>query len=233
VALALEDGADAGATVRSSIGPVRRALVSSAEPARQLGALAAVAGLAQKAPAGVVAAVAAALGADVVDVLWSYGTGTGSSDRGMEAGRPSRQQAACADAVRFLLVGLQHLVATNAVDDDEGGDGTDPAVPYLQVVLECLLGVLRSNGLPNHPAPGGGGDAAVGRLCAQAAVSAARVAPGPFKSCLARMAPPDRALVEFSVRGEMGGYADPATGGGGGAPREPAKKTLNVASFKR
>jgi hypothetical protein len=45
------------------------------------------------------------------------------------------------------------------------------------------------------------------------------------------MAPPDRALVEFSVRGEMGGYADPATGGG--APREPAKKTLNVASFKR
>jgi hypothetical protein len=251
------DGSGRGTSaVLASSEPVRRALVLFSEPDRQLDALAAVVGLAQKArEAGVVVALVSTLGTDVVSVLWSYGVETGQALRDGNAKeeadrRHRRKQTACSDSIRFLLIGFQYLrpATTPKMEGEEDGSSETSdamvAVPYLQVLLECLLGVLRSNGLPNHPvsAPDDedGPSVLVGRLCAQAAVSLARVAPGSFKSCLAQMGDADRMLVELAVRGEMSGYASGVGGGSFGssltasaAPREPIKKPLNAASFKR
>jgi hypothetical protein len=213
---------DTGAALSSSIEPVRHALSSFDDAVRQLEALSTVVGLISKVAGNIVASLVSSIGADVTEILLTYGTIATQDSRIV-----SHRTVACADSIKFLLVGYQYLIRSGA------GDGEGSTAPFLQVLFECLLGVLRTNGLPNHPSTVGGvvvGDVSLGRMSAQAIVTAARTTPGAFKSCLAQMEDVDRALIEFAVRGAMSGYASSGTAIAG---QEPAKKTLNAAIFKR
>jgi len=95
---------------------------------------------------------------------------------------------------------------------------------FLSLFFDVLLVLLRFNGLPNHPAPSGKGDQAIGRMCAQTVLHIARTSSEPFKSHMASVLEQDRTLLEFAVRAEMTGYAM-----GTGQPAE--KKKLSLKGF--
>jgi hypothetical protein len=120
--------------------------------------------------------------------------------------------------MKIAMVAYQQLQSDAAEDDIVTG--------FLIVLFESFVAVLRFNGLPNHPPPQSQSDPALGKMCAQATLHAARTHPTPFKTCMASMAEHDRAVLEFAVRGEMSGYATSA------APA-PVKKKISLAGFKK
>lgn len=89
----------------------------------------------------------------------------------------------CTEATK-VLISCYHQVSTHSADED--------TTAFLMVLFEALLGVLRYNGLPNHPSPEETGDPTLGRLAAQTILHVARTTPVPFKSCVAAMADHDR-----------------------------------------
>jgi hypothetical protein len=193
--------------------PVRQSLVNAQDPQRQLETLATLFDTMHKASPKLVGCILANVGADIMSILLTYGTSAAATEVQVH------RKTACADSLKLLLLGYQQMTSTIPSSDDD-------IVLYLLVLFECLLAVLRFNGLPNHPTLQG--DVSLGRMSAQAILTVARTTPAAFKSTLAQLSNDhDRALVEFAVRGEMSGYATAST------MQEPVRKKLNVASFKR
>jgi hypothetical protein len=121
--------------------------------------------------------------------------------------------------MKVVMSAYQNLVAT-------GVDDTQMAA-FLSVIFEVWTAVIQFNGLPNQPAPNAGADANLGRLSAQAIVHVARTSPVAFKTSVAEgLSDHGRALLEFSVRAEMSGYAAAPT-------QAPAKKKLSLQGFKK
>ena len=176
----------------------------------QVAALAAIRTVAQKAAVPVVGRVLHAVGADVVTVLYQYGT--------MKINELSvtHRTVACADAMKIILIAYQQI---SAEDVDEH------VASFLSVMFETLLAVLRYNGVPNHLSPEPAADPALGRISAQAILHVARTTPIPFKNCMATLSDLDETLLEFAVRAEMSGYAK-------AQQQAPAKKKLSLKGFK-
>lgn len=148
-------------------------------------------------------------GTAVVEALYSFGTGKVSD--------PTKAVEGSSRAMKIILISFMQLTSSEASASDFAG--------FLGAIFGVFLAVIRYNGFPNHPSPQGGGDPALGRLCAQAILHVAKTAQTPFKTCVAALAPHDRALLEFAVRGEMTGYQ--VQGG------EQQKKKLNLKNFKK
>lgn len=222
VVLAMESGS----VVSASADSVLEALYGK-DTARASGALAAIVAVAPKAKPAVAAAISSSLGGGVIEVLLRYGTTR------FDTTTLAHRRSICADSIKFLLLAYQQLLVKSG--GEEGNTpGEDDIASYLGLLFECFMLLLRFNGLPNHPPPpNSGGDSSLGRMAAQAIVTTARTSPAPFKACVARLSDPDRALVEFAVRGEMSGYSALSSHGFTAPGEEPVKKTLNAASFKR
>jgi hypothetical protein len=97
---------------------------------------------------------------------------------------------------------------------------------FLSVVFEVWTAVIQFNGLPNQPSPNSRADPTLGRLSAQAIVHVARSSPVAFKTSVAGLSDHGRALLEFSVRAEMNGYAAAPT-------QAPVKKKLSLKGFRK
>ena len=128
----------------------------------------------------------------------------------------SHRHAACADAIKCLLVGYHHLSTQSSVE---------AVAAFLLPTFVCFLSVIRFNGLPNHHSPAPGSDAALGQMCTQAITSIARTSPASFKTTISNLSETERQLLEFAVRAEMSGYSV--------AEQAPTKKTIDLKSFKK
>lgn len=204
---------DDGLAASGSSEGLKIVLLDTENPEQQLQALAAVRKLVQTQKSNLVGAVINEVGAEVLHFFKMYGTMPALS-RSAQA----RRTAACAEAMKIVLVAFQQLVSDSAPEN--------MFVAFLMVVFEYMLLVLRFNGLPNHPPPQTESDPALGRMAAQAIVHIARTAPAQFKVSLGSMADADRAVLEFAVRAEMTGYTSAAAAA---AP----KKKLSLKGFKK
>jgi hypothetical protein len=177
--------------------------------------LATVRSVVQKAPvpSDLVGRIVFSLGGDIIGSLYQYGTLKIS-----EEARPHRL-VVCADAMKIVLLAYQQI-ASEDVDDSK-------VTEFIHVVFSALLAIVRFNGLPNTPSPEPRGDAALGRMAAQAIVHVARSTPALFKSSVAGLVDHERILLEFTVRAEMSGYPAPAHN------EAPVKKKLDLKSFKK
>lgn len=203
-----------GTAIVKSLQVVQEVLRDPGKPNIQVSALAALRSVLHDAPVpGLVAGrILHGVGADVVGVIYQYGT--------MKVPDVARSYriAVCADAMKIVLEAYQQVSTS---------DSDEQVANFLSVIFETLLAVLRFNGLPNHASPETLGDPALGRMSAQATLHIARTTPVPFKSCLATLSDHDRTLLEFSVRAEMSGYAVTAQ------QQAPTKKKLNLKGFKK
>eukprot|EP00546_Thalassionema_frauenfeldii_P015592 CAMPEP_0178909046 /NCGR_PEP_ID=MMETSP0786-20121207/8271_1 /TAXON_ID=186022 /ORGANISM="Thalassionema frauenfeldii, Strain CCMP 1798" /LENGTH=2043 /DNA_ID=CAMNT_0020581037 /DNA_START=387 /DNA_END=6518 /DNA_ORIENTATION=+ len=120
----------------------------------------------------------------------------------------------CTDTMKIIMVSYQHLSTAE-----------NQLIPYLSLVFEVFIDILRYNGLPNQASHQKGANPVLGRLVAQAIVHVARTTPEPFKEVVGRLEPHPRALLEFSFRAEMNGYTT--------ADTAPQKKKLNLKFFKK
>jgi hypothetical protein len=202
--------ADGGAATSESLEKVSTELLDESS-GQQLQALAAVLTVAQSSPppSETIVRLMQGVGSSVMQTLYMYGTGKASDT--------TKAQEACAGAMKVLLISFMQL-ASSGVAESEFAD-------FLGATFGVFLAVIRYNGLPNHPSPQAGGDSNLGRLCTQAILHVARTAPAAFKTCVASLAPHDRTLLEFAVRGEMTGYQ--VQGGG------QEKKKLTLKNFKK
>jgi hypothetical protein len=124
-----------------------------------------------------------------------------------------------AASMKILLIAYQQL----------SDDGDESMSTFLALFFEAQLGALRCNGLPNHPTATPGGNPILGRMCAQSILHIAKTTPLPFKETISRFAEHDRALLEFSVRAEMNGYATASSH----VQPEEKKKKLSIQGFKK
>jgi hypothetical protein len=202
--------ADGGSATSGSLDKVSAELVDESSR-QQLKALAAVLTVAQSSPppSETIVRLMHGVGSSVMQVIYMYGTGKASDT--------TKAQEACAGAMKVLLISFMQLTSSGVAESE--------FAEFLNAIFGVFLAVIRYNGLPNHPSRQPEGDANLGRLCTQAILHIARTAPAAFKSCVASLAPHDRALLEFAVRGEMTGYQ--VQGGG------QEKKKLNLKSFKK
>jgi ABC-type transporter Mla MlaB component len=221
---------DEGRAASQSLEVASSALSNVDNSVSQLAALAAVRSIIQSCtpPSASIGRLMRIVGADVLGILYSYGTCSVPSNA------LASRQTACADAMKTTLVTFQQissdamkttLVTFQQISSDTSGDD-GPIVQFLSVFFEMLLAVMRFNGLPNHPSPQALGDPALGRMSAQAVLHSARTAPAPFKTCVAELAEHDRTLLEFAVRAEMTGYQVQSQ-------HAPEKKKLNLNNFKK
>eukprot|EP00977_Amphora_coffeiformis_P001138 scaffold236_cov245-Amphora_coffeaeformis.AAC.5 len=202
--------ADDGAATFGSLEKACSVLTDNTSP-HQLQALAAIKAMAQSSPPPneIVAGIMHIAGSSVIEIFYAYGAG--------KAPDASKSQEVCVGAMKVILISFMQLVSTGAADADFAA--------FLGVIFGVFLAVVRYNGFPNHPSPQPGGHPTIGRLCAQAILHVAKTAPIPFKTCVAMLAPHDRTLLEFAVRGEMTGYQ--VQGG------TQEKKKLNLKNFKK
>lgn len=198
-----------------SLPVVKVALADIQSPKTHLPALSAVRRVLSEVspPNGVVAIAMAHVGAQVLGLLKAYGT---LSIPGKEA--VDHRLNAFADCMKIIMTSYQQLVASS-VDDAQ-------MTAFLSVVFEVLISAIQFNGLPNQPSPNAGADPTLGRLSAQAIVHVARTTPVAFKTSVAGLSDHGRALLEFSVRADMSGYATAP------AP-SPAKKKLSLQGFRK
>jgi hypothetical protein len=199
-----------GKAIAKSLEVVQETLRSSDPAESQVAALAAIRSVAQKASGPVVGRLLRTVGADVVVVLYQYGT------MKFPDLAPTHRTAGCADAMKIILIAYRQILAE---DNDEQVSN------FLSVIFETFLAVLRYNGLPNHPTHEPFGDPALGRICAQAVLHVARTSPMQSKKCMATLSEHDRTLLEFAVRAEMSGYAK-------AQQQAPAKKKLSLKGFQ-
>ena len=209
-AWAVAFAADGGASTHKSLEKASSVLTDHAS-SYQLTSLKAILTVAQSSPPPnvTISCLMNVAGASVIELFYSHGTGKVAGGKG--------STEACAGAMKIILISFMHLVSSDTEESEFAA--------FLGVVFGVFLAVIRYNGLPNHPSPQAGGDSSLGRLCAQAILHVAKTAPGPFKTCVATLAPHDRTLLEFAVRGEMTGYQ--VQGG------TQEKKKLNLANFKK
>jgi hypothetical protein len=153
------------------------------------------------------------LGGCVVTIFNEYG-----SHSGLDMHNTIRS-AIFSASMKILLIAYQQL-----------SDESDEAMStFLALFFEVQLGALRCNGLPNHPTATPGGNPILGRMCAQSILHIAKTTPLPFKETISRFAEHDRALLEFSVRAEMNGYATTSSH----VQPEEKKKKLSIKGFKK
>jgi hypothetical protein len=203
-----------GIAAKQSLDIVQGVLVDSRLPDQQVEAVAAIRGLLQTAQPPVIGRVSCAVGAEILAVFEMYGT------LAVPKESHSKRTTVCADCMKIALAAFQQFASDDGVSDDVVAN-------FLVAMFLAFISVVRFNGLPNHPLPQGGlSDPAVGRMCAQAMVHVARVAPAPFKTSVTLMPEQDRAVLEFAVRAEMSGYANAST-------QAPVKKKLNLKGFKK
>ncbi|KAL7571858.1 hypothetical protein ACA910_002934 [Epithemia clementina (nom. ined.)] len=194
-----------------SLGTLKQLLVNAAETDAHIAALTSLGAVVKSVDSmEVVGRVVAFVGVEILGLLYHYGTQ--ASTRLVDA---SKRRECFADSLKVVLIIYQHLLQESYLSD------------FLSTIFESFIAVLRFNGLPNHPSPQEKGEPAMGRLVAQAVLHVARTSPEPFKVSMGSLNEQDRAILEFSVRGEMTGYAQVASG------QAPAKKKLNLQSFKK
>jgi hypothetical protein len=180
-----------GHGVSNSLSIVQEQLVGYDFPEQQMAALTAVRQVVQQlASSPVVGRILHAIGPEVFGILHAYGT-LRISDKNY-----SYRTVACADAVKVVLVAYQQLASEE-----------DKLPTFLTVLFASFINTIRFNGLPNHPSPQTGADAALGRMSAQSIMYVARTTPSAFKASLAALSEHDRAVLELAVRAEMSGYA--------------------------
>jgi hypothetical protein len=153
------------------------------------------------------------IGADIVGLLYLYGTAR-LADFDLKY-----RTSICTDAMKIVLLSYRQITIEESEED---------VTTFLSAIFGPFLAVIRFNGLPNHASPEVHGDAALGRICAQAILYVARTTPIPFKNCVALLSTDhERQLLEFAVRAEMNGYvvAVPTV--------EPTKKKLSLKGFKK
>jgi hypothetical protein len=208
--------ASEGIGAKHSLDIVQGVLLDSRLPDQQVEAVAAIRGLLQTAqpPRPLIGRVSCAVGAEILAVFQMYGT------LAVPKESHSKRTTVCADCMKIALAAFQQFASDDGVSDDVVAN-------FLVAMFLAFISVVRFNGLPNHPLPQGGlSDPAVGRMCAQAMVHVARIAPAPFKTSVTLMPEQDRAVLEFAVRAEMSGYANAST-------QAPVKKKLNLKSFQK
>lgn len=164
-------------------------------------------------PNDVVAIMMGGVGAQVLGLLQSYGTLSIPDKDAVD-----HRLTSFADCMKVIMAAYQNLVATSTDDSQMAA--------FLSVVFEVWTAVIQFNGLPNQPSPNSRADPTLGRLSAQAIVHVARSSPVAFKTSVAGLSDHGRALLEFSVRAEMNGYAAAPT-------QAPVKKKLSLKGFKK
>ena len=206
---------DDGLAASGSMAVLKKTLLNTSKPEEQLQALSAIRQLVQSPSNVLVGRIMNDAGAEILHFFKMYGTLVPGAT--LSKASKTRRTAACADAMKIVLVAFQQLVSA--------GTEEQMFVGFLAMFFEYLTMVLRFNGLPNHPPPQAESDPALGRMVAQAIVHVARTAPVPFKTTLASLTDPNgRALIEYAVRAEMTGYATAAP--------PPAKKKISLKGFK-
>eukprot|EP00980_Cylindrotheca_fusiformis_P023610 scaffold10671_cov131-Cylindrotheca_fusiformis.AAC.8 len=208
--------ASEGVAAKQSLDIIRGVLVDSAQSDQQVEAVVAIREVLQKnqTPSRLIGRVFCSVGAEILAAFQMYGTLAVPKES-----HPKRTTV-CADCMKIVLSALQQLASDDAMSDED-------IACFLVATFLAFIPVVRFNGLPNHPPPQGQlSDPDVGRLCAQAMVHVARITPAPFKTSVTLMPEQDRAVLEFSVRAEMSGYANAAA-------QAPVKKKLNLKSFKK
>ena len=197
--------------VTDSLETLKRLFVNAMETDAHVAALSALGAVINSGKSvEMVGRVIAFLGVEVMGLLHHYGTL--ASTRFTES---TKRQQCFADSLKVVLELYHQLLQESYLAE------------FLSTIFETFIAVLRFNGLPNHPSPQEKGEAGMGRLVAQAVLHVARTSPEPFKTSMGTLNEQDRTILEFSVRGEMTGYAQ--TGHG----QAPAKKKLNLKSFKK
>lgn len=191
---------------------LKQVFLNALEPDAHAAALTSLVTLVQCTSPAVARHVLASVGAEVVNLLCYYGTLAST----LRIEMPKRHLL-FGDSMRVILAFYQQI-STDSTGLSE----------FLAVLFEAFLAVLRFNGLPNHPSPQEKGEPVLGRIVAQAVLHVARTSPEPFKTCMGTfLGDQDRAILEFSVRGEMTGYAPTANA------EAPVKKKLDLKSFKK
>ena len=199
-----------GSGISHSMAPIRNALCDINDVSRHLAALSAVRSAVQESSSNeVIGIMMNGVGIEVLQLLRGYGTMSLNGEL-VEMNRTD----ACANSMKILMISFQHLVAE------------EPKIPaFLAVVFETLVSLISFNGLPNNPSGRHGADPTLGRMCAQAMVHIARVAPSVFKGSMSLLGEEDRTGLEKAVRADMSGYAPPRS-------LATTKKKLNLKSFK-
>lgn len=203
-----------GLAIVPSLEIIRKGLHDYETAPSQLAILSILSGVVQSVsiPSSLVGRIFHGVGGDVLATLYQYGT------LKVPAAARANRQTACANSIKLVLAAYQQI------SSDEAGD--EQVAAFLSILFETLLAILRFNGLPNHPSPQSDGDEALGRMSAQSILHIARTTPVPFKASMASLSDHDRGLLEFAVRAEMTGYVVQGQ-------EAPAKKKLNVGSFKK
>eukprot|EP00934_Nitzschia_sp_Nitz4_P002708 Nitzschia sp. Nitz4//scaffold42_size132992//119267//129070//NITZ4_003422-RA/size132992-processed-gene-0.49-mRNA-1//-1//CDS//3329551787//2698//frame0 len=202
-----------GKFAKNSLNVFGKVLQNYEEPVQQVAAMATLRALLQESPPPnpLTGRFVCYLLVDVLSLFHKFGTLDA-------AGAPKQHRTeVCSDGMKIALVALQQFVADGLSDEDMS--------KFLLGLFGSFIGVIRFNGLPNHPSPRpGDSDPLIGRMCAQAITHIARVTPVAFKASMAQMGEQERAILELAVRAEMSGYA---------AAPAPAKKKLNLKSFTK
>lgn len=207
---------DAASASVSSMKVLQAVLLDSTKPDNQLDALAALRQLLQTPNSDLVGRIMAGVGPEILHCFKMFGTL--ETDTALSRIVQKRRATACTETMKIILVVLQQLIA-DQVEERE-------LMAFLMVFFEYMNLVLRFNGLPNHPPPKTGSDAALGKMSAQAILHIAKTAPTVFKSTLAILPESERAVLEYAVRGEMTGYANTSA-------NAPAKKKISLKGFKK
>lgn len=164
-------------------------------------------------PSNVIDIVMGGVGAQILGLLKAYGTLNIPDKEALD-----HRLTAFADCMKVIMTAYQNLIASSTDDSQTAA--------FLSVVFEVWTSVIQFNGIPNQPSPNAGADSTLGRLSAQAIVHVARSSPVAFKTAVADLSEHARALLEFSVRAEMSGYAAAPT-------QAPAKKKLSLQGFTK
>lgn len=197
--------------VTDSLATLKQLLVNATESDAHIAALTALGAVVKSLDSiDVVGRVVASVGVELLGLLHHYGTMASTV-----LTEPNKRKECFADTLKVVLILYQQLLKESYLAE------------FLSTIFETFIAVLRFNGLPNYPSPQEKGEAALGRLVAQAVLHVARTSPEPFKVSMGSLNDQDRTILEFAVRGEMTGYA-PTAGG-----QAPAKKKLNLKSFKK
>jgi len=205
-------GANCPFTLSKSLPFVNEAISDLQCPERHLEALVAVRTILQRVENGtspVVGIMMQSVGASCLGLFKGYAT-CSISVKDIERFR----MIVCTDAMKIMMVSFQNLSTSQ-----------NHVIPYLSVIFEVFIDILKYNGLPNQSSPKTGANPVIGRLVAQAIVHVARSTPALFKEVIGGLEPHSRALLEFSFRSEMNGYAT--------VDATPQKKKLNLKSFKK
>ena len=202
-----------GQALSNSLAGVKAAMKDVRSVDKHLPALSAVRRVTQEVtvPSVLIDIVMQGVGAQVLGLLKAYGT---LSIPAKEA--QNNRITGCADSMKIIMIAYQNLLSA---------DNHVQLAAFLSVVFEALTSVIAYNGLPNQASPQPGADPTLGRLSAQAIVHVARTSPVAFKESMATLSDQGRALLEFSFRGEMNGYAS--------VTQAPVKKKLNLQGFTK